>query len=341
MSECVVHQIAFERGGGVAVVEEIARALNAPLYIGYAPDHVLSKIDDDIQVEVLFDNIPEFMLRQPTLRRLLFLRHARSLPVLREYDTVFQSGSLLDWYVPPTEQRLIRYAHTAGFPYTDEGNYRNTFYTALKYPTTSYADTYLANSELTQDEIRTHFSRDSTVVYPPVETNQFEYADDEGYFLTITRLTSGKRADDLVKWFNDSDRRLVVAGSGPLEEQLRDTASTNINIEGWVSEEKKRRLLSECSGFIMNSGRESFGITAVEALASGKPVLTRNGGYTPVIDGENGIVYSNLSEGIRRFDETEWNHNAISADVTEQYGIERFHRQIKKELKSQEDIDKI
>lgn len=339
MSECVVHQIAFEKGGGVAVVEEMARALDAPLYIGYAPDRVVSKIDDDVEVEVLFDDVPERILRQPTLRRLFYVRRTQSLSIIRQYDVIFQSGTLLDWYAPSPEQRLVRYAHSAGFPYVEDGGYRNALYKAIKYPTISYADSYLANSELTKREIDSYLSRDSTVVYPPVETDQFEYAGDDEYFLTITRLTSGKRADDLVKWFNDTDYKLIVAGSGPLEDQLRDIASSNISIKGWVSEEEKRRLLSKCSGFIMNSGKESFGITAVEALASGKPVLTRIGGYTPVTDGKNGIIYSDLSEGIRRFDRTEWNPSRIAADVTEQYGIERFHRQIQKELKSQEKVD--
>lgn len=339
MSECVVHQIAFEKGGGVAVAEEMALALDSPLYIGYAPDRVLSKINDDVEVEVLFNDVPEKILRQPTLRRLFYLRRTQSLSILRQYDVILQSGTLLDWYVPSPEQRLVRYAHSAGFPYVEDGGYRNAIYKAIKNPTISYADSYLANSELTKREINSYLSRDSTVVYPPVETDQFEYAGDDGYFLTITRLTSGKRADDLVKWFNDTDHQLIVAGTGPLEAKLRDISSSNVSIKGWVSEEEKRRLLSKCSGFIMNSGKESFGITAVEALASGKPVLTRIGGYTPVTDGKNGIIYSNLSEGIQKFDRIKWNSSRIAADVTEQYGIERFHRQIQKELKSQEKVD--
>ncbi len=161
-------------------------------------------------------------------------------------------------------------------------------------------DTYIANSKTVQKRIKKYYRRDSEVIYPPVELGKFSIAENlEDYFLIGGRLAPYKRVDIVVEAFRDMPgKRLKVFGSGVDLSRLKEIAGESKNIEflGRVSEEEKAKLYQKCQAFL-NPQEEDFGITIVEAMASGRPVLAYNrGGATEtVIENKTGLFFNNQS----------------------------------------------
>ena len=141
-------------------------------------------------------------------------------------------------------------------------------------------DLVLANSSFVAKRIRTYYGRESTVIHPPVETGRFYVATPEerkDYFLMVGRLIAYKRHDIAIEAFNRLGIPLRIIGRGPEEKRLRRLAGPNIEFLGRVPDEDLPRAYAECRGFIFPQ-EEDFGIVAVEAMASGRPVIAYRGG---------------------------------------------------------------
>ena len=112
----------------------------------------------------------------------------------------------------------------------------------------------------------------------------------------VSEMVPYKRLDYAIKLFARSGRPLKVVGDGPDYPRLKKLGSGNIEFCGRVSDDELCTLYSRCKGFVM-PGEEDFGITMVEALASGKPVLAlgRGGALEIVTDG-CGLLYPEPTE---------------------------------------------
>ncbi|HMB26375.1 MAG TPA: glycosyltransferase, partial [Patescibacteria group bacterium] len=169
-------------------------------------------------------------------------------------------------------------------------------------------DHFIANSNEVQKRIKKYYNRPSTVIYPPVETDKFKIAaGTKNYFLAGGRLVGYKRFDLLIEAFNHLNLPLKIFGDGPLREKLAKQAKNNIEFLGKVSEEQKAKLYSQCLAFL-NPQYEDFGITAVEAMASGRPVIAykAGGALETVIEGQTGTLFEeqtweDLADKILRF----------------------------------------
>ena len=153
-------------------------------------------------------------------------------------------------------------------------------------------DAFIAISSAVQERISRFYGRESTVIHPPVEVDDFVATreKDPEHFLWVNRLVSYKHPLLVAEAFRDLPYRLTMVGIGPLESRLRATLPPNVELRGWVSREELTDLYASASGFI-HIGEEDFGITMVEALASGTPViaLDRGGARDIVRDGIDGI----------------------------------------------------
>ena len=151
----------------------------------------------------------------------------------------------------------------------------------------------LANSKTVQQRIRKYYRKEAEVIYPPVDTENFEpHEKHEGYFLIVSTLTPYKKIDLAIELFNKVGKKLVIIGSGNDEARLRRLAGANIDFLGFKSDEVVKEYLENCRAFIF-PGEEDFGIAPVEAMACGKPVLAlRGGGLTEtMIEGVTGQFF--------------------------------------------------
>jgi len=171
-------------------------------------------------------------------------------------------------------------------------------------------DRYVTNSRTTQARIRSYWNRDSSVVYPPVETSRFHSTPSEvgTHYLVVSELMPHKRIDITVKAFNKLGLPLVVCGDGPEARSLRRLAGPTVKFVGRVSDPEAARLLRTCRAFVV-AAVEEFGIAAVEAQAAGRPVIAVRGGGTleTVIDGETGCFWGGgedeLAAAVSGFDD--------------------------------------
>lgn len=163
------------------------------------------------------------------------------------------------------------------------GRLRRRFEEAL-----SRFDVIVANSRFTAGQFEALAQREVKVLYPACDLSRFQYRPSNGYYLSFARLEKHKRVDRAVKAFLDTpDKRLIVASNGAELGRLKRLAAGADNITFTESTDPAQiaDLLSECIASIHVGMQEPFGISAVESLASGKPVIAvREGGLTEIAE---------------------------------------------------------
>jgi glycosyltransferase involved in cell wall biosynthesis len=154
-------------------------------------------------------------------------------------------------------------------------------------------DRYVANSRTTQARVRAYFGRESAIVYPPVDTARFSPAPVGDHYAVVSELVAHKEIEVAIAAFNDLHLPLIVIGDGPDYRRLRKLAGSTIQFAGRVSDKEVAQVLQGARALIMTAVEE-FGIVAVEAQASGRPVIARRGGgaLETVVEGVTGAFWS-------------------------------------------------
>lgn len=158
-------------------------------------------------------------------------------------------------------------------------------------------DRFVANSQNVADRIQKYYRREADILYPPVDTRALSIAPQVGdFYLAGGRLVSYKRFDLIVTAFSRLGIPLKIFGTGPMLEKLRAMAKPNILFLGWVDERTRAELYQKCIAFI-HPQIEDFGITAIEAMASGRPVIAypRGGAMETVTPGVTGTFIDEQS----------------------------------------------
>ncbi len=180
-------------------------------------------------------------------------------------------------------------------------------------------DYFIANSNVVAGRIKKYYNRDAVVIYPPVEIDNFYINPDiDNYYVVISRFRPYKRVDLAVKTFNKLGIPLKIIGSGEDEKRLKKMAKKNIEFLGNIDDKEKAEVLSRARALIHPQADEDFGITAVEAMAAGRPVIAfRSGGVVETVkDGVTGKFFDEqtwemLSEVVIRFDHEQFDPNVI------------------------------
>ena len=139
---------------------------------------------------------------------------------------------------------------------------------------------FIAISSAVQARIRRYYQRDSSIIYPPVDTRRFQPAPAaqlEDYYLIVSRLIPYKRIDLAVRAATELSLPLKIAGKGRDLERLRGLAGHTVEFLGFVPDEDLPGLMARCRALIF-PGLEDFGITPVQAQAAGRPVIAYGGG---------------------------------------------------------------
>jgi len=160
--------------------------------------------------------------------------------------------------------------------------------------TANLVDEFVANSRFIAQRIRKYYRRSATVIYPPVEVENFEVSTKkENFYLTVSRLIPYKRVDLIVQaFFQMPDKKLVVIGDGPELKKIKSLAGKNVELLGYQSHEVVKDYLKRAKAFIY-AALEDFGIVVVEAQACGTPVIAyaRGGAGETIINEETGILF--------------------------------------------------
>jgi len=168
---------------------------------------------------------------------------------------------------------------------------------------------YLANSRLVRERIRRYYGRESTVVYPPVETDLFQPVEEDGdFYLVVSALNPYKSVDLAVAAFTRLGLPLVVIGDGPERPRLERMAGPSVRFRGRCEQEEVCHSMARCRALI-HPQEEDFGIAAVEAQSAGRPVLAygAGGARETVLEGETGLFFGeqtpdSLCAVVRRFE---------------------------------------
>jgi glycosyltransferase involved in cell wall biosynthesis len=140
--------------------------------------------------------------------------------------------------------------------------------------TSNGVDHYIANSEFIAKRIWKVYRRESTVIYPPVDTALFSLREKkDDFFLTVSRLVPYKKIPVIVEAFKRMPhRRLVVIGDGPDMAKVKAAAGSNVEILGHQEPAALVDYMQRARGFLF-AAQEDFGISPVEAQACGTPVI--------------------------------------------------------------------
>ena len=151
----------------------------------------------------------------------------------------------------------------------------------------THPDQYVAISRFVADRIERSYGRKSAVVYPPVDMRRFAPASQahEDYYLIVSALSPYKRIELAIQALSRLGRHLLVVGKGEEEVRLRKMAAPSVTFLGWCADKEVARLFAHCRAFLL-PGEEDFGITPLEAMASGRPVIAlgRGGALETVVD---------------------------------------------------------
>jgi len=324
MSIAIAHWGEHCDGGGERLAWELARTFNTELWVGSSDDGIGAP---DVTTRELFGGrwarraIELGGLPRMVAYRLLW---ERDVAPLRQADTVITSGQEPLFYVPDGEQTWVAYVHHTGRQQTDLLAER--FGTGLKgrlaqglmavqrwqmAAQSSKPDLIVANSEPVARRIHRYWGvpmDEITVVYPPVATADYSRHDAEtgDYYLTLSRLDWHKRLAPVVRTASELGLPLKVAGGGQDRERLERLAGPTVEILGYVSEDRKRELCAGARAVINNALAEDFGLTTVEPMAAGTPVIGVAEGMTQYLvqDGHTGISYDRgeLAAALRTFE---------------------------------------
>ncbi|MFN8634444.1 MAG: glycosyltransferase [Chloroflexota bacterium] len=175
--------------------------------------------------------------------------------------------------------------------------------------TSARVDRFVSISTAVAARIRKYYRRDSEIIYPPVDTEQFpSHCPTGDYYMTVGRLTPYQRKDLIVDAFRELGLPVKIVGDGRDRARLQARATPNVELLGRVSDDTLRDLYANCRGYLF-PGEEDFGIAPVEAQAAGKPVIAyaAGGALDTVIDGETGVHFArqtphDLADAVRRFE---------------------------------------
>ena len=326
MRTALIHYWLLNMRGGEKVVEALCRMLpEADVFtLFYDPEGVSETIRKR-RVTASYLN----PLRRHYRSLLPLMPMALESFDLRGYDLVVSSESgPAKGVLAPSTARHVCYCHTPMrylwdlYPaYHDEwtasawkravmapvANYLRLW----DYSTAARVDEFVANSANVARRIWKTYRREAHVIYPPVNVESFHWKEPEDYYLVVSELVAYKRIDAAVRAFSKNGRRLRVVGQGPEYGSLRRLARDNVEFCGRVTDDELRELYARSRALLL-PGEEDFGMTPVEALASGKPVIALGRGgvleSVPLCDPVGGVMYDSLeglSEAVEEFERVE------------------------------------
>jgi glycosyltransferase involved in cell wall biosynthesis len=205
------------------------------------------------------------------------------------------------------------------------------------YTTANRVDYFIANSKYIARRIKKIYGKYADVIYPPVDIDKFAYTGEkDNYYLAVARFVPYKKIDLVVSAFSKMpDKKLIVIGDGPDTNKIKSIAGKNVELIGYQETETLKTYMQKAKAFVF-AAEEDFGITTVEAQASGTPVIGFNRGGTSeiVVDNETGLLFNeqtvtSIIESVNKFEllEDKFDAGKISKHA-EQFSRSNFENSI-------------
>lgn len=355
MKIALVHDYLNEFGGAEKVLLTLSEMFpEAPIFTAFVvPDSSAAQTFKNKKIITSwFQNIPGYQKLYSPLRFLI--------PWIwggfdfSGYDLVITSAS---WYITKgLGKKEICYCHTPPrwlygyetslnwkkyWPVRIYGEILGHFLRMYDFKQAQKVTTFVANSQNVANRIRKFYRRESVIIYPPVSlphpnpspySSSSRFASKRGdYYLIVSRLVGGKGIELAMAAAKKAGFKLKIAGEFAGFKKL-----SGVETLGRVSEEEKSKLMSEAKGFLALSKDEDFGITPVEAMMCGTPVIAFNGGgyKETVINKKTGILFDDYSvdgliNTIDEFEKIKWNKKFIM-NYAKKFSKEEFVSKINK-----------
>jgi len=347
---CIVFKPVHTIGGLERYVAELASVIDAPVYTPREATALPRSTSGDSPEVIEFGEVDWFrrVLDRLPVGAVTDVLEYEALEIPDRYDVVVTASETAKAVIHQPHQRRI---HLLNMPPRWLFDLRSERYGDAVPPvrwlvrlyqsavrvhdatTVSRIGEFVVPSEIIGRRLATYYGRSADrVIHPPVPVDDYRGGPNQGYLLYVGRLTPMKRVVELVEALSGTDHRLKIAGTGPEAEAVSDAAGSNVDVLGYVSESRKRELLANCDAFVLNSSREAFGIAPVEAMASGKPVVGVDEGFTShqVTEGENGVLFSrgarNLRRAVERMYRQAWDPDVIK-NSSSRYDVSSFRRE--------------
>lgn len=197
-------------------------------------------------------------------------------------------------------------------------------------------DYFISNSHEIKRRVEKYYHRDSEVIWPPVDTQRLQPSgpvQKDDYYLVVGRQTPYKRVDLAIQACNRLGKRLVVIGRGSEHGKLVKLAGPTVEFPAEVNDQQIVEYFQKARGFIF-APEEDFGITPIEAMSAGTPVIAfkKGGALDYVVEGKTGVFFEeqtveSLVEAIGRFEQMQFDQQEL-IEHTRQFAESEFARRI-------------
>ncbi len=374
MKVAIVQPFLTQKGGVERVVLEMAKHYNAPIYVvDYNPETTYPDFKNFDIRKIPYPKWIDFFKFLPS-KAFAGLRYGFIFYFYKfkePYDYIIAHYSPSEW-LALRNKNVVWYCHSPLrdaydlYEYRKKINKKDSFYMKFMLSVFRFIDKkavkkiklIIVNSENVKKRVKKYFGRDSVVISPCVNPANYTNNGDEKYFLYVSRFTPSKRQDYIVEIFRafkrmydkNNEYKLILAGGtstnpdaveylNALKDYVKD--DPNIIIKTDLTDAEIKDLYSKCTAFLFAGLDEDFGIVPLEAMASGKPVISVNeGGPREYINnGNNGFLASDISEFVHTMHDVVTNPGGMKflgerarETVEKHYSCEEFDKKLDKAL---------
>jgi glycosyltransferase involved in cell wall biosynthesis len=320
MRIAIFHDYIGAIGGGEKLVLTLARGLGA--------DVITTDIDRDSVKKMGFEDVKIISLgntlKMPPIKQIAASIKFADCNFSGKYDFFIFSGNWA-FFAAKKHKPNLYYCHTptrAFYDLYDTYRKNQSIFTTLPFIMwvkvhrkiseyyISHIGKIATNSINTKNRIKKYLNKDSIVIYPPVDTSKFEFKEYGNFWLSVNRLYPEKRVELQIEAFREMpDQKLLIVGGYAAGDHATGYASKlvtelpeNVKLLGSVSDEELLELYATCKGHITTAMNEDFGMTPIESMAAGKPVVAvKEGGYLEsMVDKKTGLlVEANIKSVVR------------------------------------------
>jgi glycosyltransferase involved in cell wall biosynthesis len=362
MKIALVHDYLVQYGGAERVLEAFTEIFpKAPIYTMVYDKKLMRNAFSDKKIHTSFLQKIPFIGSHHRLFPLLMPMAIEQFD-LSEYDVVLSdSNSYAKGVITMPNTLHITYCHTPmRYAWDDCHKYLREFeYSKFTKKLIPFAmnyirlwdkisadrpDKYMANSNFVASRIKKYYNKEVIVINPPVSAKKFYISKNiKDYYLMVGRALPYKRFDIVVEAFNKLKLPLKIIGKGPEMSKLKKRANKDVEFLGHLKDKEMSRYYSECKALIFPS-EEDFGITPLEAMASGRPVVAfkRGGALETVVENKTGTFFTkqtpqSIIKAVKNFNPDRFNPEEIreyASGFDEEIFKNKIREFIKKEYNS-------